>query len=205
MGMGGFSTLGFYWQYSWEELIPDKIADIRSKQLSINVLELVAIVVNFFATATYFNIHPTSGGWAPKVHCGGDNSSADSWYKRFTNANMIARTLTQLLARGQMETNLDMDVTWLAGEGNFFPDALSRGNIKDTIKSKFKDLCKTNEQLISYLQVHPETKRISFSRFQMSKELESWICSAIYQTNTTLLPKLNKTIWAPSVENRTLH
>ena len=52
-GMGGFSTLGFYWQYSWEELIPDKIADIRSKQLSINVLELVAIVVNFFATATY--------------------------------------------------------------------------------------------------------------------------------------------------------
>ena len=76
---------------------------------------------------------------------------------------MIARTLTQLLARGQMETNLDMDVTWLAGEGNFFPDALSRGNIKDTIKSKFKDLCKTNKQLISYLQVHPETKKISFS------------------------------------------
>ena len=99
-GMDGFSTLGFYWQYSWKDFIPDRIEEIKSKQLSINVLELVAIVVNFFATATYFNLHPTSGGWAPKVHCRGDNSLADSWYKQFTNANMIARTLAQLLARG---------------------------------------------------------------------------------------------------------
>lgn len=61
-GMGGYSAdLGFWWQVKWSDLsevIPQLIEDGK---ISINVLELAAVVVNFFATALHFKINPTKG------------------------------------------------------------------------------------------------------------------------------------------------
>ena len=85
-GMGGYSAdLGFWWQIKWSDLSDEVSQLIIDGKISINVLELAAVVTNFFATALHFKQNPTKGGWHPKVYCQGDNSSSVGWYNKFSN------------------------------------------------------------------------------------------------------------------------
>ena len=192
-GAGGYSAdLGFWWQIKWSDLSELIQQLIEEEKLSINVLELAAIVVNFFATALHFKENPTKGGWHPKVYCQGDNVPAVSWYNRFSNPEPRARRLTKILAMGQKYTDLDLDVTWMAGKQNHLADAVSRGSPADTLDPLFKQKVPTNTAALSSLQVPLSTKQIYLKNYQMSKEVKSWLCSALLLNDTTSLPLLNK-------------
>ena len=123
---GGSADLGYWWQIAWTDLDPEIVTRINNGKdgitpaLFINELELAAAVVNYFAAATVIANRKSSFPWQPKVACSGDNTSANSWYKRFSTTNPQARRLTKILARGQKLTGLDMDITHVAGVDNCF-------------------------------------------------------------------------------------
>ena len=78
--MGGYSGgLGYWWQASWTDLNPDIQKMIGNGDIHINALELAAIVVNYYAAAQAFIQGHMTVRWQPKVHCGGDNTSANNW------------------------------------------------------------------------------------------------------------------------------
>ena len=165
---------------------------IKARKISINVLELAAIVIIFFTTALHFKLNLTKGGCHPKVYCQGDNSASVSWYNKFSNPEPHARRLTKILAMGQKYTDLDMDMTWLAGSENHFADAISRGPPETTLNPLFKQKVSSNTAALSSLQVPLSTKQIYCRRYQPSKEVKSWICSALLLQDTSSLPMLNK-------------
>ena len=107
-GMGGGSgKLQYWWQVSWVNLDPEihnRINNRKKKdpaKLYINKLELAALVVNFFAALAALNNNHIEFAWQPVFECGGDNTSANCWYPKFSTANKFAVGLTKILAMGQ--------------------------------------------------------------------------------------------------------
>ena len=100
--MGGYSGgLGYWWHANWTNLNLDIQKMIGNGDIHINALELAAIVVNYYAAAKVFIQGHTTVRWQPKVHWGGDNTSAYRWYSKFWNPNKQERRLTKLLAMGK--------------------------------------------------------------------------------------------------------
>ena len=53
--MGGYcSQLNIWWQLQWSDLGEEVATKVREKKISINVLELAAIVVNYLAVVFGF-------------------------------------------------------------------------------------------------------------------------------------------------------
>ena len=78
MGRGGYcAALHFWWQVPWTDLGAEVVQGISDKTIHANVLELLAIVINFFAAAAAFAEKDMK--WQPQIHCGGDNTSALAW------------------------------------------------------------------------------------------------------------------------------
>ena len=101
-GTGGFLVeLQFWWQIKWSDLHPSLPDLIKRNKISINVLKLVGVVINYYASALAFFLKPTKGNWQPKVLCEGDNTTSTSWYEKFSNPQPQARRLTRLLRIGQ--------------------------------------------------------------------------------------------------------
>ena len=105
---------------------------------------------------------------------------------------------------GQKYTDLDMDVTWLAGERNHLADVVSRGSPADTLEPLFKQKVPTNTAALSSLQVPLSTKQIYLKNYQMSNEVKSWICLALLLNDTTLLPLLNKSNLGQFTQERSI-
>ena len=85
-GAGGYcAALTYWWQITWSEFGEVVGNGIKDKSIHINVLELVAIVINYFAAAAAFEEQKTD--WQPRDHCGGDNATLISWYAAFSNLN----------------------------------------------------------------------------------------------------------------------
>ena len=190
-GMGGGSAdLGYWWQISWMELDPEIVTCIQNGKdgklpaLYINELELAAAVVNYFAAAAVIKNRRTKFPWQPKVACSGDNTSANSWYNRFSNTNPQARKLTKLLALGQKSSGLDMDITHVAGVNNCFADAVSRGDPKVTLQPLMKAKIPTNELALSCLQVQAAVQELHLHRFLLSPLLLSEIACALLRPGT---------------------
>ena len=93
---------------------------------------------------------------------------------------------------GQKYTDLDLDVSWMAGNINRLADTISRGSPANTLDPLFKQKVPSNDSALSSLQVPLSTKQIYLRHYQFSKEVKSWICSALLLQDTTSLPKLNK-------------
>ena len=187
---GGSADLGYWWQIAWTDLDPEIVTRINNGKdgitpaLFINELELAAAVVNYFAAATVIANRKTSFPWQPKVACSGDNTSANSWYKRFSTTNPQARRLTKILARGQKLTGLDMDITHVAGVDNCFADAVSRGHPKDTLQPLMKAKIPSNELAFSCLQVPSAVRQVSLHHFLPSQQFYSQITCALLLHNT---------------------
>ena len=189
-GMGGYcASLRCWWQIKWTDLDPRVHQQIQQKRISINVLELTAIIVNYVAIAYGYTFVTTQ--YQPRALFGGDNTTADAWYYKFANPNVSARTLTKLLAFFMKYSRVGLDVEHLAGILNFFADAISRGTPIETLHSHFKSKCPTNTLAKQCLQVPSHTCRISFKRFRPAEEILQLISSALLVENTavTLLPK----------------
>jgi hypothetical protein len=185
-GMGGHcARLNFWWQIPWEALPPEVLAAIRRGELSINVLELVAVFIGYAAAAVAYKIPINKLPWQPMVRLGSDNKTAEYWYKNFTNLQVAARNITKLFAFVAKHSDVGANTEHLPGRDNHFADALSRGKPKLTIPLKMGQL--TVAGLRAVLQVSEDVTTVSLSRFQPGPALLSAVVSA-------LLPK--KQSWA---------
>ena len=197
-GMGGGSgTLTYWWQLSWMDLHPELINRIHlhkkdKNKLWINELELAAIVVNLFAASAAINAGHLNVNWQPMLHCGGDNTSANTWAKKFSNSNKYARALTKLLAMGQKYLGIDIDVEHVPGKLNGFADAVSRGRPSKTLNTILKKEYPTNDDVLSCLQVDSSVTKIVLHRFDPSPLLKSHISNSLLGRDTSLLEELNK-------------
>ena len=104
---GGSGELQYWWQVSWVDLdqeIHNRINNCQKKdtaKLYINELELVALVVNYFAALVALDNNHMEFSWQLVLECGGNNTSANCWYTKFLTANKFAGGLTKLLVMGQ--------------------------------------------------------------------------------------------------------
>ena len=112
---GSCAKLNIWWQISWSDLGEDVARSVRETKISINVLELAAIVVNYLAVMFRFAMQKHGLKHQPRVHVGGDNTTADAWYKNFSTTNDSARQLTKMLAFMMTNCNVETDVKHVAG------------------------------------------------------------------------------------------
>lgn len=189
--------LTYWWQLNWMDLHSELINRIHlnredKDKLWINELELAAIVVNLFAVSAAIEAGHLNVNWQPMLHCGGDNTSANCWAKKFSNSNKYARGLTKLLAMGQKYLGIDSNVEHVPGELNGFADAVSRGHPSKTLDTILKKEYPTNDDVLSYLQVGSLVTKIVLHRFVPSPWLKSHISNILLGRDTSLLPEFNK-------------
>lgn len=111
--------------------------------IHIKVLELVAIVLKYFAAeAVAFKARTLN--WQPRVRNGGDNMLANYWYSKISNMCLQTQKVTRLLAEGCKTTQLSMDIEHYQGNLNYFTNAISRGVPCATMHSNLKKLCHSN-------------------------------------------------------------
>ena len=117
-GSGGFS-LGalFWWHLVWPmevvHLTRRFIRDKNSKKLiSINVLEFVAIIINYATALTYVienpdssDPHPVSLNWA-------DSKSALRWVTHACKGSLAGRALSRLFCSLLINSKLGIDAKW---------------------------------------------------------------------------------------------
>ena len=138
---GGSGELHYWWQVSWDDLdqeIHDRINNRQKNdpsKLYINKLGLAALVVNFFAASAAYDNNHMEFAWQPVFECGGDNTSANCWYTKFSTANKFAGELTKLLAMGQKHLGIDLRIVHVRGKQNGFADAVSRGIPTTTLET----------------------------------------------------------------------
>jgi hypothetical protein len=199
-GAGGFSSaLSFWWQTAWEVFSPEVRRRIMilsrgdPDKISINVLELVAVVINFFGACVAYAMTDNKLDWQPKILLEGDNTSANSWFKKFTNLNPGARALTKLLSFAMKHTDVGPEVGHVPGIDNHLADAVSRGDPAITIPEKMGFL--TVAGCRSSLQVPMESTSVRLRRFQPAPELLSALESAILQKSSPWLLPPNASSW----------
>ena len=204
-GMGGYcSQLKIWWQLQWSDLGEEFATKVREKKISINVLELAAIVVNYLAVVFGFATQDHGLRHQPRVHVGGDNTTADAWYKKFSNTNDSARGLTKILAFLMKNCNVGMDVEHVAGILNFFADAISRGLLAETLNPLFKCKCPSNTGALSCLQVPLSVTEISFKRFLPSAEMLSAISSTMLLRSTPTSLATNPKQWGRCIPDNNI-
>jgi hypothetical protein len=101
-------------------------------KISINVLELIAVVIICFGACVAYAMPENQ----PKILLEGENTSANSWCKKFTNLNPSARALTKLLSFAIKHTDVGPKVGHIPGILNYLADAVSRGDPAVTIPEK---------------------------------------------------------------------
>jgi hypothetical protein len=199
-GAGGFSSaLGFWWQTKWEVFSPEVRQRImilshgNPDKISINVLELVAVVINFFGACVAYAMPKNQLDWQPKILLEGDNTSANSWFKKFTNLNPAARALTKLLRFAIKHTDVGPEVGHIPGILNYLADAVSRGDPAVTIPEKMGDL--TIADCRACLQVQAASTSVLLRRFQPAPELLLALESAILQKSSPWLLPPSASSW----------
>ena len=181
-GVGSYCAKLQYWfQIPLSDFGDEVVELVKSKAISINVLELVAIIVNYIAACLEFGRRKLKV--QPRIHIDGDNSSANSWCYKVSNPNVRVHALKTILGLLSKSFGVGVDVEWLQGEINYFADALSRGLIADTMKTKFKDKCPSNIGALSCLQVPSSVKKITFKRYLPSPEIILVITCALLGKN----------------------
>lgn len=156
-GVGRYCTIFQYWfQIHLLDFRNNVFAQVKSKIISINILELAVIIINYIAACNAFGHHIRL--FQPRIHIDSDNSSADGWCYKVLHWNMSIQCLTKILGTLSKSFDVGLDVIWLEVKSNFFTNALSRGPIAKTIKPKFKYLCPTNDGTCSCLQI-PSLKK----------------------------------------------
>ena len=151
---GYCAKLNIWWKFRWSDLGEDVTRSVREKKISINVLELAAIVVNYLAAVFGgFLTHDHSLQHKPRVHFGGNNTTSDAWYKKKFNNNGSGHRITKILAFMMKNCDVGMDVEHVAGILNFFADVISRGKPAETLDPLFKNKNPSNTGALCCLQI----------------------------------------------------
>jgi hypothetical protein len=185
---GGFSIkLRFIWHLEFPiEIQQRTILHIKSgpDQIGINVLEFVAIIINYAAALTVILQEPPRDDPYPILLNFADSMSAIKWIRLCTSSPM-GRRLGLIFCFLLMESPLGINAEWLPGDENIIADAISR--IKQT-KGTNKSFYDYDYSLLK--QEYPVLTNCR--SFQPSQELLSMLWTAILTENTPTLNEVRK-------------
>ena len=100
----------------------------KEQNISINLLEFAAIIINYAAATEALkenprlcdHSHPTLLNWA-------DNRSADSWTRKSAaSSNLIGKGLAQIMCGLQLGNRLGLHSNYIPGSDNIISDRISR-------------------------------------------------------------------------------
>eukprot|EP00984_Skeletonema_dohrnii_P022676 scaffold11768_cov88-Skeletonema_dohrnii-CCMP3373.AAC.5 len=183
---GGFSIgLRFIWHVEFPPDIKEKtILYVKSgpEQVGINVLEFVAIIINYAAALTVISQEPPKDDPHPVLLNFADNKSAIKWIRLCTSSRM-GRRLGLILCFLLMDSPLGINAKWLPGDENVIADAISRIKQSKGANNFFYDysLLKQEHQILTNCR-----------SFQPSQELLSFIWTSILTENTPTLNDIRK-------------
>lgn len=183
---GGFSIkLRFIWHIEFPiEIQQRTILHIKSgpEQIGINVLEFVAIIINYAAALTIILLEPPTDDPYPILLNHADNKAATKWIRLCTSSPM-GRRLALIFCFLLMESPLGINAKWLPGDENTIADAISRA----------KQTRHTNNSFYDYSSLKQEYPVLMNCRsFQPSQDLLSMLWTAILTENTPTLNEVRR-------------
>ena len=129
-GGGGWSTgLKFWWHLHYPEEVVRRayLPNNKSgKLISINVLEMVCIILNFAAAICVCAFDKIDLSTHPVLLNFCDNTSACSWVNKFCKHSMIGRRLGRMFVGLLMSTKLAVQAEWISTTENEIADEISR-------------------------------------------------------------------------------
>lgn len=189
-GTGGYSAkLRFWWQIRWDEIHSALPSMIQDKKIHINALELVAIVINYYAAIVAFAEMKLS--YQPVVESSGDNTTAVAHVKAFTNPSNVSQAVAKILASGHKYSDVGLNVGFYPGSKNFFADAISRGPPHITMHSKFKSLCPSNTAACLCLQAHSSDQMLRLRHFRLKPNFTLQLSAALLFQSTSQVQRLD--------------
>eukprot|EP00984_Skeletonema_dohrnii_P011801 scaffold4734_cov123-Skeletonema_dohrnii-CCMP3373.AAC.2 len=181
--MGGFSVkLRFIWDVVFpNEIVQRTVRYVKSDpdQIGINVLEFIAIIINYAAALTAITEEFPEEDPFPILLNWADNKSAVKWI-RICIESIAGRRLAVIFCFLIMDSPLGINAKWIAGDENEIADAISR----------LKSQAGTHNFSFDYSflkQKYPILRNCR--RFQPSPELLSMLWTT---TLTESIPTLDK-------------
>lgn len=172
---GGFSTtLRFWWYWEWPEKVQKqtlkhwvKVPNSEDPQtlISINLLEYVAIIINY-AAATFVLANTTFGKGPvgsicehpyPTLCNWADNRSAIAWTRKLCNSTAEGRALTRIFASLNFDNSLGCVSQYIKGKDNVLADSISRFK-PSNISSQYFILSQANHELKHCQRLHLTNK-----------------------------------------------
>ena len=127
---GGWSIdLLFWWHLEYSAEVQRRARLPNNKcgtYISINVLEMVCVVINFAAVIYFCEVDGIDLSNHPLIHNWCDNTSACAWANSKCKNSMIGRALGRMFLGLLMSTKLGIQAKWLATELNKLADDISR-------------------------------------------------------------------------------
>jgi hypothetical protein len=132
---GGWSTdLRFWWHLEWPEDIQRRarLPNNKGNQLvSINVLEMICVVINFAAAIHVCWLDGIDLDAFPVLSNDCDNTAAVSWCNVNCKTSMLGRELGKVFVGLLMSTKLGIQAEWISTKMNEIADEISRIHGKD--------------------------------------------------------------------------
>jgi hypothetical protein len=170
---GGWSTsLRFWWhlEFSAEVQRRARLPNNKTKELiSINVLEMVCVVINLAAAIYFCWLDGIDLSAYPLLANDCDNMSACSWTNSYCKSSLIGRALGRLFIGLLMGTDLAIQAEWISTLENEIADEISRLR-----KSRGKEGEYDYSQLLTNYPVLSSCRQ-----FQPSSILLGWISDVL--------------------------
>ena len=134
---GGWSAdLSFWWHLEWPEDIQRRARLPNNKgsdMVSINVLEMICVVINFAAAIHVCWLDGIDLDAFPVLANDCDNTAAVSWCNVNCKTSMLGRELGKVFVGLLMGTKLGIQAEWISTKMNVIADDISRIHGKDGV------------------------------------------------------------------------
>jgi hypothetical protein len=200
-GIGGFCPkLNYYFSIPWEKIsstIRETFLNAGGKEhalglTSINICESIAELVQYAAQITAYRDPQYALPCPPKVHNFGDNTSANAWADgKAKDPSAMTRRICKLRMSLARESQVGSKHTYINTNENWFADRLSRESA-EACRTYLSDLPKHElSHLIAPFQIEGNSEQTMFLRnFRPSQQLLSLICTALWNNEEVLFPKV---------------
>ena len=101
-------------------------ARISRKEIHINVLEFIALLISFIIVQEKVKLHPEMYPPAPVLLAFGDNTSANAWWKKMSTHSQMGKNVLKLYAEYQLLSPVCSVSEHIKGSDNVIADTISR-------------------------------------------------------------------------------
>ena len=190
IGAGGFSLiLRVWWHYTWPSWVINRtklfLENNKSGNfISINVLEYIAVIINFAAAITIFESENVTDDPYPVLLNWCDNKSAISWTNHHCKESPAGRALGRMFCMLLINSDVGINAKYISSEDNVVADTISRiSAIKSSNPDQSFDYSKLK-------QTFPQLKPCR--EFQPSRELLSLIWRSVQTKKSPSLKEIQE-------------